>query len=159
MANLKANTHPQYFQGDFAIKPQNVIKQILLMFTVADSSGVISNLPGVREYLLDRRSMKFPEGIRIYAYSNASVQKRMIGYCVVYDPRYGFCRWSEINFRPFGYFFTYQSPPPNNLMADITGFSLVSYDREVSLKLKTAYLNVENMVIGHYSNVKFVDEE
>jgi len=156
MVSLKNNTSQWVCESNLLIKPQNVIKQILLMFTVADASGVIANLSGVREYLLERSSIRFPRGIRIYLYSNVSVSKRMIGHCIAYHPLHGICQWGEINFKPFGYFFTYDSPPPYcELMADVTGFSESTYDHERPVILRTTYLEVENMTIGHYSNVKF----
>ena len=94
-------------------------------------------------------------GIRIHLYSNASVHKRMIGYCVAYTPKFGLCNWAEVNFKPFGYFFTYNSPPPYpDLMADITAFSKLAYNQVSPIVLRTAYLDVKSMVIGQYENVK-----
>lgn len=154
MQILKNNRIPDYIRGDYIIKPLNVLKQILLMFLSADSMGVIRDIKGMSEYLLNRESMAFPENVNIYLYSNASPKKRMLGYCIVRDIGIqGINRWSEINYQPFGYFFTYDSPPPNSYMVNITDFKKVPYNKEYKIQLTTAYLEVENMLIGHYKGV------
>lgn len=151
---LKANKMPQYVLGSYEIKPLNVLKQILLMFVATDSSGVIGNIPGVREYLLNRENTNFPEKVNIHIYSNASPTKRMLGYCVVGDmDTQVISKWAEINYHPFGYFFTYDSPPPNEYMVNITDFTKVPFNKEYKMQLTTAYLKVENMFIGTYGNL------
>jgi len=149
---LTNNQNPYYISGSYKCKPQNVIKQILLMFLAADSHGIVRDLPGVSDYLLNKESSAFPDKVDIYIYSNSSAKKRMLGYCVVYDAG-KICKWSEINFRPFGYFLTYDSPPPNEYMVKITDFSKVPYDKEYDIKLNTARLKVDNMLIGHYDGI------
>ncbi|KAA8473718.1 hypothetical protein BDE36_0202 [Arcticibacter tournemirensis] len=154
MKILKDNKVPEYIQGNYIIKPQNVIKQILIMFLAADSLGAIRDSPGISEYLLNRESMAWPEKVNIYLYSNSSPKKRMLGYCIVGDiGAQGVYKWSEINYQPFGYFFTYDSPPPNEFMINISDFSKVPYNIEKSVQITTAYLKVENMLIGHYANI------
>lgn len=154
MQILKNNKIPEYIRGDYIIKPHNVLKQILMMFLSADSMGAIRNIEGMSDYLLNRESMDFPEKVNIYLYSNASPKKRMLGYCIVSDVGVeGINRWSEINYQPFGYFFTYDSPPPNRYMVNITDFNKIPYDKEHKVQLTTAYLKVENMLIGHYSGL------
>jgi hypothetical protein len=151
MEILKKNKTLGYIRGEYIIKPQNVLKQILLMFLAADSLGVVRDLPGVSDYILNRESMIFPEKVNIYIYSNSSPIKRMLGYCIVADISVeGVNKWSEINYQPFGYFFTYDSPPANEYMVNITDFKNVPYNKKCNLQLTTAYLKVENMLIGHY---------
>ncbi|WP_367867566.1 hypothetical protein [Pedobacter sp. WC2423] len=151
---LKANKVPEYVLGSYEIKPLNVLKQILMMFVATDSTGVIGNISGVKDYLLNKESTRFPDKINIHIYSNASPTKRMIGYCVVGDMGTNeIYKWAEINYHPFGYFFTYDSPPPNEFMVDITDFTKVPFDKEYKVELTTAYLKVENVIIGNYGNI------
>ena len=150
---LKTKNRLGIVTGNYTIKPQNVIKQILLMFAATDSMRAIGNFPGVREYLLNKENVNFPDKINIYLYSNASQNKRMIGYCVVGAIDSGRVnKWAEINYQPFGYFFTYDSPPPNDFMVNISDFAKVPYDKEYNMKLTTAYLDVNNFIIGTYTN-------
>lgn len=150
---LKENKSPIVVHGEYIIKPLNVIKQILMMFVAADSSGVLRSRSGVKDYLLIKDNQNFPEKLNIYLYSNASRDKRMLGYCFGADPSIGLWQWSEINFQPFGYFLTYDSPPPNEYMVNISAFTEKLYDQICNVTMTTAYLSVSSMLIGTYDNV------
>ncbi|TCC91926.1 hypothetical protein EZ428_09260 [Pedobacter frigiditerrae] len=151
---LEQTTDPHLSSGSYTIKPLNVIKQILLMFVCTDSTGTLNNHKGVKDYLLDKNSTVFPEKINIHIYSNACSTKRMIGYSYASDMRIGgIYKWSEINFKPFGYFLTHDSPPPNEFMVDITDFSKKPYDYLCAVNLTIARLKVSNLALGHYDNV------
>lgn len=140
--------------GEYNIKPLNVLKQILLMFVCADSAGILRKHKGVVKYLMNKKSIDFPEKISVYIYSNACSYKRMMGYSFGIDTRNGEkFQWSEINYEPFGYVLTYDSNPPNPFMVNISGFNETAYDVKYNILLKTVYLKVSNEVLGHYDNV------
>jgi len=154
MQILTDNKNPNYIKGEYIVKPHNVLKQIFMMFLTADSSNIIRDLPGVKDYLLNRKSQDFPSDINIYIYSNASKIKRMLGYHVVGDINNDkIFNWAEINFQPFGYVLTHKSEPPNEFMVKITDFRKVPYDEMRRLTLTTAYLKVDSPEIGYYSNL------
>lgn len=139
--------------GDYFIQPKNILKQILLMFVSADSAGILRSKPGVVNYILDRNNSNFPEKLNIFLYSNSSIYKRMMGYSfaanIYTGERY---EWSEINFRPFGYFLTYDSNPPNQFMVNISKFNEVPYNKATNVEIKLPYLVVSSMEIGTYDN-------
>lgn len=144
-------SQPQYIiKGTYKIKPLNVIKQILTMFMSADKSGHLRSQKDLVEFLLDKESSHMPEKYGVHLYSTLSEKKRMMGYSVVYDPRLGIQKWSEINFQPFGYLLTEESKPAHEHMCDITNFGNINYDEELSLEISTAYLNIESLWIGTY---------
>ena len=144
-------TGPQkIIQGHYKIKPLNVIKQILVMFMSADKGGYLRSQKGLVEFLMNKESVKMPDKYGVYMYSTLSAKKRMLGYSIFCDPKRGVQKWSEINFEPFGYFLTEDSQPAHYQMCDITSFSKVSYDEELSVQISTAYLNVESPFIGDY---------
>jgi hypothetical protein len=121
------------------------------MLVATNSTGMIGNIPGVKDYLLDKQSTCFPDRVNIHIYSNASPTKRMIGCCIVGDIGSNeIYKWAEINYHPFGYVFTYDSPPPNEFMVNNTNFTKVPFDKEFKVQLTTAYLKVENVIIGTY---------
>lgn len=125
-----------------------------MMFVANDSTGVIGNIPGIKDYLLTKESNSFPDKINIHIYSNASPIKRMIGYCALGNIETNEIRkWAEINYHPFGYFFTYDCPPPNEFMVNINDFNKTTYNQEYQIQLNTAYLKVDNIIIGTYSNL------
>jgi hypothetical protein len=151
---LKISADPNVIRGEYIFKPLNVLKQILMMFISADTSGVLRSIDGIASYLMNKENTDFPEKLRIFLYSNASPFKRMVGYSMVVDfdgtvPKY----WSEINYQPFGYFLTYDSPPPNKFMTDITLFKDTKYDIEVVATVTTAYLKVSSPLMGLYDNL------
>lgn len=78
----------------------------------------------------------------------------MIGYRMAQILRQeSIFQWSEINFKLFGYFLTYDSSPPNKFMVRISAFNESVYNQQCKVYLKKARLLVKNMVIGHYDNV------
>ena len=137
-------------QHVYTIKPLNVFKQIMTMFMSADKGGHLRSQQGLVDFLLNRTSNELPEEYKIYIYSNTSPVKRMLGYCVVYDPVLGIQKWSEINFQPFGYLPTENSQPAHEFMVDITPWSKMPYGQSYNVKMITAYLKVSTPVIGTY---------
>jgi hypothetical protein len=141
-------------RGEFTIKPLNVLKQILMMFISADTSGALRSKPGLVDYLLNKENTAYPEGISIYLYANRSIKKRLLGYSAVMDIGDEQVKhWSEINFQPFGYFLTYKSPAPNRFMTDITGFKNYSYGQIGKVRIPLVYLAVSSPLIGFYDNL------
>jgi hypothetical protein len=125
-----------------------VLKEIITMFIIADSGGHVRSI--AKEFILNKESQILSNDIQVFLYSNASPFKRLLGHCIVYDPILGIQNWSEINFKPFGYFYTENSTPPNGDMLNITAFKDFFYDQEVSMQIITKYLSVESPEIGTY---------
>lgn len=141
-------------RGKYVIRPLNVIKQIILMFLVADSAGNLRKNKGIVEYVMHKQNRDFPEKLNIYIYSNSCSHKRMHGLGFGMDMGTGEkFQWSEINFNPFGYFLTYDSLPPNEYMVNINGFNDKEFNGMYNVDLITAYLKVSNSAIGSYDNV------
>jgi len=152
---LKASQALPIVSGQYTIKPFNVLKQILMMFISADTSGELRSHEGIVEYLMDRENVNFPKNINIFIYSNYSRTKRMLGYLRVFEPGFnGVYQWSEINYQPFGYFLTYNSPPPNDMMVNITSWKDSAHNAKRLVNLTTAYLEVSTLLIGTYDNYK-----
>lgn len=142
---------PQYnIKGTYTIKPLNVIKQILTMFMSADKSGHLQSQKELVDFILNKEAIGMPERYQVYLYATLSPFKRMMGYSIVYDPKLGIQKWSEINFQPFGYFLTEESKPAHEHMCDISTFGSINYDKKLSVEISTAYLNVNSPAIGFY---------
>jgi hypothetical protein len=153
LPQVEAMTTP-LLKGDFAVKPLNVLKQILMMFISADSSGVLRKKAGLVDYLMQKENTRYPLDIGLYLYANRSARKRLIGYSAVLDAGESQVKhWSEINFQPFGYFLTYKSPPPNRFMTDITGMKNYAYDQASKIGIPAVYLAVSSPLIGFYDNL------
>jgi hypothetical protein len=142
---------PQPFiTGIYHIKPLNVLKQILTMFLSADKGGYLQSLSELTSFILNRHSMKLPSALKVFLYSNLSPTKRMMGYSISYHPSLGVQKWSEINFKPFGYLLAEDSNPAHQDMLDISNFSSYEYDEQVTLELRTRYLKILSPFIGIY---------
>lgn len=152
MKSLKSLPSPPYWvEGDYKIKPLNVLKQILTMFMSADKGGHLASQKDLVNYLLTTRSNHIPSRYKIFMYTTLSSHKRMLGISSSYDPELGIQVWAEINFQPFGYLLAENSDKAHRDMVDITKFSIYQYDEEINLRLRLPYLRVENPFIGLYA--------
>ena len=141
----------KFVTGRHHIAPLNILKQILTMFMSADKSGCLLNDKELTRFILDKDSQDFPKKYNVYVYSTLSSIKRLMGYSIVYDPNLGICKWSEINFQPYGYVLTEDSNPPDSDMYSIRYFSNFKYDYKIDILMKTPFLNVNNPMIGVYN--------
>jgi hypothetical protein len=140
-----------YVAGYYEIKPLNVLKQILTMFLSADKSGFLRSDMDLVSFIKDKYNQILPDRYSIYIYSNASNMKRQMGYMQVYDGSNKIHNWSEINFKPFGYFLTDNSSPPHAEMTSITSFKKYAYNEIKKYWIPTKYLKVNSPIIGTYS--------
>lgn len=151
MEIIKGLETPQYsIKGVYTIKPLNVIKQVLTMFMSVDKSGHLRTQKDLVEFILDKEAIGIPDKYKLYLYSTLSSKKRMMGFSVVYDPKLGIQKWSEINFQPFGYMLTEESEAAHKDMCDISNFGRKKYNEKVSIEITTAYLHIESPWIGIY---------
>lgn len=142
--------HNYVIEGNYIIKPLNVIKQIFTMFMSADKSGHLQSIPHLVEFIMDKEKIGMPDGYKIFLYSSLSPVKRKIGYSIVYAGELGIQKWSEINFQPFGYLLAEDSLAAHKDMCDISEFGKFSYDELVSVKITSRYLIVSSPWIGEY---------
>jgi hypothetical protein len=152
MTQLKAHKG-QYgeHQLSFKIKPLNVIKQIVMMFFTANRDMLFKDEDLVN-FVKNKKQKGIPNNYQIYLYYTLSKNKRMNGMSVQRTSAGKIVHWSEINFQPFGYLLTKDSPPPNHYMADITKFTKFNYDTEIELKINAGYLSVSSVFTGVYDN-------
>lgn len=150
MSIIKDFKTPFFVTGLYDIKPLNVVKQILSMFMSADKSGHLSSQKELVDFILIKELTEIPKKYKIFLYSNFSLTRRLIGHSIVYLGNQGIHKWSEINFKPFGYFFTEESEPADKSMCDISYFGNYKYDEQVKIKIITPYLKVSDSNIGMY---------
>lgn len=143
---------PQLFLfGEYKIKPLSVLKQIMSMFMSADKTGSLRSSGNISEFILDKESKILDEKYKVYLYSTLGPKYRFFGHSISLDTNTGeACKWSEINFKPFGFFLTEDSPPPIEHMLDITPFKTCSYGEESVIRLKTIFLVVNDILMGTY---------
>lgn len=148
-ANSKNPTAPKWVEATYRIKPLNVLKQALVMFTTADKAGVFREDMGLRNFILHRNSTALPKKYKIFMYHTLSKHSRQQGYAVVYDSG-NINHWAEVSFKPFGFLLTIDSPPAHPLQLDITHFKNFRYECFVNTRLRMPYLNPASPMIGTY---------
>ncbi|OFX21040.1 MAG: hypothetical protein A2033_10455 [Bacteroidetes bacterium GWA2_31_9] len=148
---LIANKGKRIIACNFKIKPLNVLKQLFSFFLSLDKMGVLKNYKELVKFVLEKDNNILSEKFKIYMYLNYSSIHRFIGYSYVAGEGISsICRWSEINFKPFGFLFCDDSPPANSFLVDITFFKNFSYNQLVVLNISLFYLDVPDLNIGLY---------
>lgn len=130
-------------------KPLNILKQILTMFLAIDHSGLLRNDKELVDFILMKENKILSDKYQVYIYNTFSNKKRRHG--VQWNNLNGcFCTHSEITFNPFGYFLTIESPPPLEIITNITNFKKFDYNDQKDFILPLILLNTDNMLLGHY---------
>lgn len=138
---------------NFRIFPGRVIKQILCMFFSLNNNKFQSAQPGLKKLVLDREARFLQgQGIRIYAYYTLSSQIRATGVSFrmnVVDggPAY---LTSELSFPPWGYVMTFDCPPPDPRLVDISFFANYRFNDWQELSMRFPVLPVESWIPGDY---------
>lgn len=155
MELLNQNNGSSFIRCNFSIKPLNVIKQVMSFFLSADRAGIYSDDLAIRNFIKEKESNDLPDKYRIYLYLNNSKKHRLLGAHFIKDPAIrNIYKWSEFNFRPFGFLLGDDSPPANALQYDITFFKNYAYNSYEHFRLPLFYLEVDHFEIGRYSNLK-----
>ena len=149
MVNIKKLTSQYWSDGRYDIKPLNVLKQVLTMFISANKSLHIHSQTDLRNFILNRKSQDLPPNIKIYMYSTLSPYYRLLGWHMVKELGSTYW-WAEINFKPFGFLFTYNSLPAHPDQLDISDFKNYKYDEYADILLRLPNLNVNSYEIGTY---------
>ncbi len=136
--------------GTYDIKPLNVLKQIMVMFMVADKSDFLLSDRNLSEYILEKENTALPSRYKVFIYSNYSSRKRMFGIMASMKIGAGIQTWSEISFEPFGYMLAVDSESAHPNMLDITGFSQYDYGHNLPISMRTYFLNTDKPIIGYY---------
>ena len=143
-------TPSRLIKGIYQIKPLNVLKQILTMFMSTDKSGYLRSKTDLIDFILHKEKTGLPTIYEVYLYSTLSTKYRMFGFSWIADEIMGWQKWSEINFKPFGYLLAEESGPAHEYMCNISKFGNFSYDERVFVELTTGYLHIDSEWIGTY---------
>jgi hypothetical protein len=119
---------------EFNFKPLNVLKQILTMFIAIEHMGILKNDKELVNFILEKENNSLPDKYQIYLYNTISKHKRLYG----------------IQWNPFGYFLTVNSPPPIDTMTNITDFKKFKFNEQKKYIIPLFYLKTDNMNLGQY---------
>lgn len=131
--------------GEYAIRPLNILKQILVMFMSIDQSGRLLHYPGLNSYVLDKKSKNFPNGLRVCLYHTINFKTRN-GWCATnYNGQ--FIEMGEITFPPFGYLYSIDNKISNELLVEITNWQEYDYDQIKHFLIQLAFIDKGHLPI------------
>ena len=145
---------------NFQIFPSRVIKQILCMFFSLNGAGPLQVQPELKRLVLDREYRYLRDNnIRIYAYYTLSSKIRAMGALVSMNVLDGGPTYvtSELSFAPWGYVLTFDCPPPDQRLVDITFFADYRFNDWNELSMRFPVLPVESWIPGDYRSFGHVD--
>lgn len=153
---LRANG-PMQLAYPYHLLPLRVIKQISCMFFSVNSTQFREAHPQLEKFVLNKEAKYLPSGIKIYAGYNQSDRSRSAGVTgsMQLDDLSGTTHtriYSEISFPPFSYILSFESPPPEHEMLDISFFGNYGYDEFATLQLPIPTLSVYTPFPGDFRN-------
>lgn len=134
--------------AEYDIKPLNVLKQILTMSIALESGNYLIEIPGLREFILNRHSQNIPPNIRVLMYMTSKINLRN---ALSWSNMDGYMRtFGEICYKPFGFHISIDSPTNNRPYCDITFFLHVKFNEELSETLPLRCLTPNSFFPGMY---------
>jgi len=133
------------------IFPLRVIKQIATMFFSLEAERFHACNPELVHFVLNRDETHLPARYRVFLYANWEGRLRASGLLARSD--FGTGRavlFSEVTYPPFGYVMTFDSPPPDPRLLDISRFSHWSYTDRVTVTLQLSLLATHLAIPGDY---------
>ena len=148
-----ANAHDsQRVQFSIQLKPLNFLKQVLTFHLCADkATGIVRKYVSENNFILDKSAKDLSEKIKIYMYATNSVTHRFMGISTVFTGDINnIGSYSEFNFHPFGFLLALDSPPPEQLMKDITYFKEFDFNQNENIEFSLPILSTNRGMIGTY---------
>jgi hypothetical protein len=113
--------------------------------------------PELVQFVLDRRRTGLAPKYGVYAGLNASLRARFLGVSAAIGANISVL--SEIAFPPAAYQLTFDSPPPDARLVDISFMARFHYDDERDVSLRLPVLNVYTPFPGDFRNRETVLRE
>ncbi len=151
MAALTNRVHAsKLIPFEYAIRPLNILKQIIAMFMAIDSSDQLLKLEGLKEFVLDKNSQELPQGMRVFIYH--SFIKSVRNGCGFTLSNKGMHQYGEITFPPFGLVYSLDSEPIRDDYFEITMFKNYLFNQIIQTRLSLPFINHKSYIPGFYSN-------
>lgn len=151
----------------YHIFPLRVIKQVVCMFFSVNNPGLASKNPQLVKFVLNRDEKYIDPRLRIYCFLTKTPIGRSSGISAVGGAR-SMSIFSELSFPPLGFVMTFNSPPPDERLLEITSFSRYDYNffdvfflkapiLETHLYLPGDYRTKEQIYNDYQENMKFIE--
>jgi hypothetical protein len=131
--------------------PLRILKQIITMFFSVNGPEFCDANPELVKFVLNRDKKYLSPKYRFFVYYNTSSRLRCSGVSSRVDINtQNICVFSEMNYFPYGYVMTFDSPPPDQRLFEITHFSMCSYNEFKVTTLKLPVLPTHLWFPGDY---------
>ena len=131
--------------------PLRILKQIITMFFSVNGAEFCDANPELVKFVLNRDKKYLSPKYRFFVYYNTSSRLRCSGVSARIDINtQNICVFSEMNYFPYGYVMTFDSPPSDLRLFDITHFSMCSYNEFKVTTLKLSVLPTHLWFPGDY---------
>lgn len=147
---IRSGGNPTLFYLNYLF-PLAIIKQIITMFFSINGPNFADSNPELVDFVLNRDRKYLSPQYRIFVYYNTLGHTRQA-------PIAGIARLStgqaiiltEITYPPFGYVMTFDCPPPDQRLVDISHFARYDYEEFVVQELRLPTLPTHLMYPGDY---------
>lgn len=148
----------------YHILPLRVVKQIICMFFSVNSPQFREAHSYLEHFVLNKETKRLPNDIRLYVAYLLSDRSRSAGITgsITLDDQTGLPQnrtYTEISFFPFSYILSFDSPPPEHEMLDISFFANYGYNEFTTLQLPIPALSVYTPFPGDFRNRETVLRE
>jgi hypothetical protein len=134
----------------YQIYPLSVLKQIVTMF-LSVNGGALTKNQDLVGFVLDPRKKYLPPDYRFFVYYNHSggIRVRDISAALKIDTGRVMVS-TEFSFPPFGYVLTFDTPPLDGRLFEITHFARYGYDEFDRIELRLPVLPTHTPLPGDY---------
>jgi hypothetical protein len=157
MNYLPASGSAGRFHISLKIHPLRVVKQVICMFMSANGPRFQTMQTDLVRFLLNKEVRHLPSHTRLFAFYSMGDRSRSSGVSGVItglgsESPTNFV-FSEITFPPFGFVLTFNSPPPDGRLADITYLAdEFDYKEERVVWIQLPVLPIYTFYPGDYRN-------
>lgn len=135
----------------YHLLPLRIIKQIIVMFFSVNGPEFRDAQPRLVKFVLNKEEKYLPPGPRFFVYYNISSTLRTVGVIGTLDINsHEINIFSEINYFPFGYVMTLDSPAPDTRLFEITHFARYGYNEFAVNTLRLPVLPTHLWYPGDY---------
>jgi hypothetical protein len=135
----------------FYLYPLRILKQIVAMFFSVNGPEFADANPELVKFVLNREYKYLSPKYRFFVYYNISNRLRCCGISGMVDINTGkICVFSEMNYFPYGFVMSFESPPPDKKLFEITAFARYRYNEFKFIGFKLPVLPTHLWFPGDY---------
>jgi hypothetical protein len=145
----------------YRISPLKIIKQIVsMMMSVNHKLELWKYYPELSEFILQKEKRFLNDKYQIWMFYKGEGNPRYAHLTTSYDPtiNQNISTFSEIAYSPFGFLMTFDSPPPDSRLVNISFFADYEYKNVCEIGLQLPVLDTYIPIGGFYDTKEDIDK-